>query len=65
MGNDLILAQEAYRNIDIEIKRDKYYADLANELNFFKNECFVLRKENLELKKEVKSLRIDDETSKN
>ncbi len=24
MGNDLILAQEAYRNIDIEVKRDKY-----------------------------------------
>lgn len=22
MGNDLILAQEAYRNIDIEVKRD-------------------------------------------
>lgn len=37
MGNDLILAQEAYRNIDIEIKRDKYYAELANEMNFFKS----------------------------
>jgi hypothetical protein len=37
MGNDLILAQEAYRNIDIEIKRDKYFTELANELNFFKN----------------------------
>jgi hypothetical protein len=24
MGNDLILAQEAYRNIDIEVKRDSY-----------------------------------------
>lgn len=30
MGNDLILAQEAYRNIDIEVKRDKYYTELAD-----------------------------------
>lgn len=44
MGNDLILAQEAYRNVDIEIKRDKYYMELADELTFFKNECFVLKK---------------------
>jgi hypothetical protein len=29
MGNDLILAQEAYRNIDIEVKRDQYCIELA------------------------------------
>jgi hypothetical protein len=29
MGNDLILAQEAYRNIDIEVKRDDYCVELT------------------------------------
>lgn len=43
MGNDLIIAQEAYRNIDIEVKRDEYCVSLATELNFFKGECFALR----------------------
>lgn len=29
MGNDLILAQEAYRNIDIEVKRDDYCVEIT------------------------------------
>jgi chromosome segregation ATPase len=37
MGKDLILAQEAYRNIDIDIKRERYYQELSTELSFFKN----------------------------
>ena len=53
MGNDLILAQEAYRNIDIEIKREKYYQEIATELTFFKDECFVLKKEQLQLKQQI------------
>ena len=37
MGTDLIIAHEAYRNIDIEVKRDNYCVDLAKEVTFFKN----------------------------
>jgi hypothetical protein len=43
MGNDLILAQEAYRNIDIEVKRDQYCMELAAELQFFRTSCFQLK----------------------
>ena len=43
IGNDLILAQEAYRNIDIEVKRDQYCIELAAELQFFRTSCFQLK----------------------
>ena len=43
MGNDLILAQEAYRNIDIEFKSDQYCIELAAELQFFRTSCFQLK----------------------
>ena len=65
MGNDLILAQEAYRNIDIEVKRDKYIVQLAEELNFFKDECFTLKREIKKMKTEVQSTRLDYETIQN
>lgn len=39
MSNDLIDAQEQYRNIDMEIEADKKCVALAKQLNFFKTQC--------------------------
>jgi hypothetical protein len=41
----LLLAQEAYRNIDMEVKKDEQCIALASELNFFRNECLNLQKQ--------------------
>lgn len=61
MGNDLILAQEAYRNIDIEVKRDQYCLELAAELQFYKTSCFQLKTALEKAEKSLLTLRIDKE----
>lgn len=43
IGNQLLLAQEAYKNVDMEVKKDSYCLQLAAELNFFKKESFNLK----------------------
>lgn len=43
MGNDLILAQEAYRNVDLQARKDNFCLLLAQELNFFKQQAYSLR----------------------
>lgn len=42
IGNQLILAKEAYNNIDMQAKKDSYYLELAEELHFFKEESYNL-----------------------
>ncbi len=43
MGSELILAQQAYRNVDLEARRDNYCLLLATELSFFKEQTYSLR----------------------
>lgn len=59
MGNDLILAQEAYRNIDIEVKRDEYCMELAAELQFFRTSCFQLKTALEKAEKSLTTLKIE------
>lgn len=61
MGNDLILAQEAYRNIDIEVKRDQYCMELAAQLQFFRTSCFQLKTSLEKTEKALNTLRIEKE----
>ena len=61
MGNDLVVAQEAYRNIDIDIKREKYYQEIAVELSFFKQECFTLKAQHLQLTTHAKAAALEQE----
>lgn len=42
LGNELIFAQEAYKNVDIEAKKDNYCLLIAEELNFYKKQAMDL-----------------------
>jgi hypothetical protein len=61
MGNDLVLAQEAYRNIDIEVKRDQYCMELAAELQFFRTSCFQLKTALEKTEKALLTIKIEKE----
>ena len=43
IGKELILAQEAYKNVDLEVKKDTYCVQLAEELTFYRDESLNLR----------------------
>lgn len=37
IGSELIKAQQAYKNVDREIKKDTYCVELAEQLHFFRD----------------------------
>ena len=45
ISNELMVAQEKYRNIDKEIEKDEKCIKLAQELKFFRQECYDLKHE--------------------
>lgn len=44
VSNELLFAQEQYKNIDKEIEKDEKCVNLATELKFFREECVQLRR---------------------
>jgi hypothetical protein len=50
-----LLVQEAYRNIDLEAKKESYYVELAKELTFYKKESLSLKDILNQAKEELKN----------
>jgi lactam utilization protein B len=62
MGNDLIVAQEAYRNVDLEARKDDFCLLLAQELSFFKEQAYTLRDTLTTREKEMAQMKTEKQT---